>query len=81
MDIVISVLVFVCLILIIVLIGGKGNYVHSDTKEIVCRVHEYFQSEYDDAKNVGQVGLQQTSSNVSFKNLIEFHFKMFCPIC
>ena len=59
----------------------KGKLCSLETKEIVCRVHEYFQSEYDDAKNVGQVGLQQTSSNVSFKNLIEFHFKMFNPIC
>ncbi|KAJ4442855.1 hypothetical protein ANN_04448 [Periplaneta americana] len=31
------------------LIRGRGNHICSENKELTCRIHEYFQKEYDDA--------------------------------
>ena len=32
------------------LLGGRGKPLHCDTKELVFRIHEYFESECEDAK-------------------------------
>ena len=32
------------------LLGGRGKPLHSDTKELVFRIHEFFESECEDAK-------------------------------
>ena len=32
------------------LIGGRGKPIHSDSKELVCRVHEFFESEFENTK-------------------------------
>ena len=50
MDHLTSVLFLFCLILIICLLGGRGKPLHSDSKELVCRIHEYFESEHENAK-------------------------------
>ena len=50
MNLLTSVLFLFCLILIVCLLGGRGKPLHLDTKELVCRIHEYFESEYENAK-------------------------------
>ncbi|KAJ4451014.1 hypothetical protein ANN_02450 [Periplaneta americana] len=32
------------------LIGGRGNHIRFENEELTCRVHEYFQKEYDNAR-------------------------------
>ena len=50
MDMLISVLFLFCLIVSICLLGGRGKPLHADTKELVFRIHEYFESEREDSK-------------------------------
>ena len=60
-------LFFLCLIGVVCLLGGKGKPIHSDTKELVCHIDDYFENEYANSKSgkplllVSQV-LDRTSS-------------------
>lgn len=48
--IILSVLFLLCIILTACVIGGTGKAIHSDSKELVCRVHNFFESEFENAK-------------------------------
>ena len=45
--VILSVLFLLCIIVCVRLIGGRDKRIHSDSKELMCCVHEFFESEFE----------------------------------